>query len=211
MRTPQTPLARLLGALLLVAAFTVGTTHAQGLGISAGGNFDNLSDIEGDAQASFDNAASYHVGLFYDLTFGAIALRPGVIYVDVGAFDADGDFASEVDKLDIRLIEVPVDARVRLGTAPQFKPYALAGPVLRFNASNDDFTKDNIKDVSVGAGVGVGLELTVPGVGLTLYPEFRYQFGLSDFWDDDIEAANTTFSPSDSQLSTYMLRLGVAL
>ncbi len=208
MRTSSLSTTRLLGALLIVLGLSVGTAQAQGLGVLGGANFNRLSDIEGADGDTFDNASGYHVGLFYDLTLGPLALRPAVVYVDVGEFDT-GDLQASADRFDIRLVEVPIDARFRFGT-PLLSPYVMAGPVFRFNASNNDGFEDAFEDVSVGANVGLGVELSVPGVGLTLYPEVRYQFGISDFWDGDAEVFGADVDPQDSQLSTFMLRLGVA-
>lgn len=177
-------------------------THAQGLGIAGGINYDDFSDIEADT----DRAQGYHIGLFYDVTLGPLALRPGIFYMDVGDIEtSDTDAAQE--SFELQLIEIPVDARFRIGAAPLLKPYLMAGPVLRINASSDDFEGD-AEDFSLAANAGAGLELTLPGSGLRLYPEVRYAFGISDFADD--VGGISTADDSSARLNSFMLRLGIA-
>ncbi len=197
--------ALLIAFLFSFAAASVPAAQAQGLGVLAGTNYDDLSDIEDEGtDLSFDRNTGYHVGVFYDLTLGPVALRPAVVYVDAGSFDFD------TDDFDVRLIEVPVDARFRF-TAPFVKPYVLAGPVFRFNASNNDGDfEDAFNDVSVAAGVGLGIQLSIPGTSVALYPEARYQFGLSRFTDENVEIDGVSLS-DDPQLNAFMLRVGIAL
>ena len=191
-------IARLAGLAFLLAglaAFSAPDARAQ-LGVAGGLNYDNLSEIDADT----DRASGYHVGLFYDARLGPLSLRPGVFYMDVGEIEFEDD---EVDNFDLQLVEIPIDARFRFGAAPFLKPYLMAGPVFRINASSDDF-EGEVEDFSVAANAGVGVELTLPGSGLRLYPEVRYAFGISDFASDlGVEA-------STARLNTFMLRLGVA-
>ncbi len=209
MRTRLPSAARLLAVLLFTATLSVGAAQAQGLGILAGANYNQLSDIEGDREATFDNASGYHVGVFYDLSLGPLSLRPAIVYVDVGEFDFESENIDE--QFDLQLVEVPVDARFRFGT-PLLSPYVMAGPVFRFNASDNEGFEDAFEEVTVAGNVGFGLELSLPGVGLTFYPEFRYQFGLTQFFGDEFTVGGEEFTPSDDpKLNAFMLRLGVAL
>lgn len=188
-----------LAVLCLGFAFVgASSAHAQ-LGVAGGINYDDFSDIDADT----DRAQGYHIGLFYDARLGPLALRPGIFYMNVGDIEAD----DVDDSFDLQLIEIPVDARFRLGAAPFLKPYVMAGPVLRINASSDDFEGD-AEDFSLAANAGVGLELTLPGADLRLYPEVRYAFGISDFADD--VAGIDTASDGSARLNSFMLRLGVA-
>ena len=179
---------------------------AQGLGVAAGTNFDRLSEIEGDARASFDNATGFHVGIFYDLALGPLALRPGLVYVDVGAIDLEGDPGEE---LELELVEGPVDLRLRLAT-PVLTPYLLGGPVVRLNAGDDEILGAEQRDVSVAGPVGVAVEVPVPGLGLRLFSELRYPFGLTGVTDNEVRMGDVVFEPSeDPDLNAIKLRMGV--
>jgi hypothetical protein len=195
--------------LLAGAAAQPALAAAQGLGFAAGANFDELSEIEGDARASFDNATGFHVGVFYDVVLGPLAIRPGIVYVDVGEIDPQGDPGEELDELDLALVEVPVDLRLRL-TTPVLTPYLLGGPVVRFNAGDDEILGAEQRDVSVAGSLGVGVEVPVPGLGLRLFPELRYQFGLTGVTDDPVRVGDVVFEPSeDPELNAFMLRVGL--
>jgi len=110
-----------LFAFFLTGAFSPQTASAQ-LGFAVGGNFNDLSDIDSDPPTTFDNATGFHVGVFYDLGVGPVALRPGLFYMDAGDFDANGD-GFEAQSFDLQFIEVPVDVRFNVLTAPIVRPY----------------------------------------------------------------------------------------
>lgn len=193
-------------AMLFVGSFSTETSHAQ-IGIAVGGNFNELSDIESEPRATFDNATGFHIGVFYDLGVGPLALRPGVFYMDAGEFDANG--ASFSDRsFDLQLIEIPVDVRFNLLTVPVIRPYVMAGPVFRFAQTSDDDFKESLNDFSYAANVGFGLEIGSPVGGVTVYPEFRYAFGLSSITNDS-EFLGAS-ADTDQQLNAFMLRLGVS-
>jgi hypothetical protein len=173
--------------------------HAQ-LGIAGGANFNDIGDIrsEGD-QGRFENATGFHVGLFYDLALGPVAVRPGLFYMDVGTFEGEG--ATEVD---IDMVELPIDVRFRLATLPIVRPYLMAGPVFQL-AREEDESFDN---VNVAANIGLGTEISIPTVSLTLMPELRYAFGISRF-TDGFEFAGIEAESGGERLNSFMLRLGV--
>lgn len=182
--------------LALLGALAPNTAQAQ-LGIAAGANFDRLSDIDADTEG----ALGYHVGLFYDARLGPLGIRPGLFYTDVGDIEYD-TAEGAVEDFDLQLVEIPIDARLRLGGTPILTPYLLAGPVFRINASGDDFG-GNMKDFSMAANAGVGLEVNVQGTGLRLFPELRYSFGVNDI------ATDLGFEGEDARLNNFMIRLGL--
>lgn len=194
-----------LGLLALLLASNPKTASAQ-LGIAVGGNFNELSDID---SATFDNATGFHVGVFYDLGVGPVALRPGLFYMDAGDFDANGD-GFESQSFDLQFIEIPVDVRFNVLTAPIVRPYVLAGPVLRFAQTSDDDFKDSLKEISYAANVGFGIEIGPPVGGFTLYPEIRYAFGISSITDDNEFLGASFTADEDQQFNAFMLRLGVS-
>lgn len=202
---PLALLALFIGFIGLLAQ----PAQAQ-LGIAAGLNYDDLSDLDtGSAETSFDNASGYHIGLFYDLAVGPLALRPGVYYMDIGEFeDAEGIFNEGID---LSLIEVPVDVRLRLAPTPVLTPYLMGGPVFRFPSAESEDFEEVLEEVNIAGNVGAGLELSVPGLGLRLYPEVRYTFGLSNFTRDEFEVGGQNFTvEEEGRLNTFILRLGVA-
>lgn len=195
-----------LSSLLLAVMVSAPAATAQ-VGVAAGLNFDRFSDIEAD-RTSFENATGFHVGIFYDLPLGPIAIRPGVFYMDVGTIDIERD-GSVVESIDLNLFEVPVDLRIRMMT-PLIKPYATVGPVLRFASSDDEEFEDSLNNFSVAANIGLGLELGAPGAQIRLFPELRYSFGISNL-TDDVTFLGQQFSTEDNlRLNTFMVRLGVA-
>lgn len=197
----------LAAAFLCLLLFGARSASAQ-FGVAAGANFDRLSDISGDREATFENASGFHVGVFYDLPLGSLALRPGLFYMDVGGFDVESDLSS-VRNVDMSLIEVPVDLRLRMMT-PLIKPYASVGPVLRFASSSDDDFSESLTNFSVAGNLGLGLEIGAPGAQIRLFPEIRYSFGITRM-TDDIEFLGATFTAEEElRLNSFMLRLGIA-
>jgi hypothetical protein len=196
-----------LALLLMTATSGADTAYAQGLGISAGLNFSQLSDIDtGDQRATFDNASGWHVHLWLDLPIGAVAIRPGVRYMDAGDVFESGSLSGAAESIDATLLEVPVDVRFRL-PLPLLTPYVMAGPVLRFPMSDDG---ERFRSVSVAGGAGVGLELSLGG--MTLYPELKYTFGLTSYTEESYELGGVTFAPgSDQHLNAVMLSIGISL
>lgn len=202
--------ARIAMLGLIVAALSV-PAQAQ-VGVAVGLNFDSITDIDtGDREATFDNASGYHIGLFYDLAVGPVAIRPGIFYRRVQDVRVDIEDAGSTiaESFDLSMVEIPVDVRIRMAL-PIVKPYFLAGPVIGFASTGDDDFKDAVEDLTVAANIGIGVELNLPGFTPVLYPEIRYSFGVSRFMKEDLEIGDISFAAADSQrLNTFMLRLGV--
>lgn len=193
-------------ALMLLGASTL-PAQAQ-FGIAAGANFDSVSDIQNGQNVS-ENATGYHIGAVYDLSLGPVSLRPGLFYRKVGSYDFSDVSGAEVEELDVTAFEVPVDLRVTVLPTPLVSPYLVGGPNAFLPRSSEDDFDEDFEDVSFTFNIGVGANVSVPGVGLTLQPELRYEFGASDYISDDFDVGNTEFSPSDRKLSAYALRLNV--
>lgn len=184
----------LAGGLALAAA---PAAHAQ-FGIAGGVNFDRLSDAQTAGQnQSFESAQGYHVGVFYDLSLGPVGLRPGVFYTDVGRLTESGSS----DEIDLSLIEVPVDVRLRLPLIV-VSPYLSAGPVLRFSQPNDD-GRLSAKDFTLAGAAALGADFNLALI--KPFVEARYQFGL-DGIADEIPGVQTA---DGAQLNAVMVRVGV--
>lgn len=192
----------LLLVALLVSAAQPRESFAQ-FGISVGANFDNISDISGDREATFKSASGYHVGVHMELALGPLAFRPGLIYTDVGSLEARDRF-NTVQQVDVSLVEIPLDFRYRL-LLPIGQPYLTAGPVLRFaNKSNNEV---NLQDFTAAGNIGFGLELNA--AGLRPFVEARYQVGLQKFMNE-IQVGNIDITATDdARLNTFMLRAGI--
>ncbi len=190
---------------LLLAGAAARPAAAQ-LGIAAGLNYADFNDIDlGSRSASVDNASGYHLGVFLDLPFGAVAVRPGVFFRNVQDITYD-----VLDRnVDLNLIDVPIDLRLRL-PAPLVAPYLTAGPVITYASSSDEAFNDSVRDLSLSANVGAGVELSVPLLGLKLFPEVRYAFGVSNLVDDfEFLGASMRTDGESQRLNSFMLRLGV--
>lgn len=195
-----------LFALLLLGG-TAMPAQAQ-FGIAAGANFDSVSDVQGTSgvQDVQNTSTGYHIGAVYDLSVGPVNLRPGLFYRKIGSYDFS-DVSADVGDLDITAFEVPVDVRVTVVPLPFVSPYVVGGPNAFLPRSSEDDFDDDFEDVSFTFNVGVGADVSLPMVDLTLQPEFRYEFGASNYIDDDFEVEG--ISPSDRQLSAYAVRLNV--
>lgn len=206
--------ATISASALLLIIFLIGAdaAHAQGMGLSAGANFTELSDIEtGDREATFENATGWHIHLWFDLPLGPVALRPGLRYMDMGELFDQAELGTVIGGVNedqvVSLIEIPIDVRFRLGL-PLITPYVMAGPVLRFPAGSDD--DNRLESFSLAGGAGIGAELGLGG--MKLYPELKYTFGITRFTQESYEIGNVTISPDDDQrLNAVMLSLGIGL
>ncbi len=196
----------LIGVLLGWA----GSAQAQ-LGASVGLNFNRLSDINtGDTRATFKNSQGWHVALWLDVPLGPVALRPGLRYMDAGSLyrGASDGIPGIQDDFDVSLLEIPIDLRYRL-TFPLITPYVMAGPVLRFPTGADPEIEDNLERLSLAGSLGVGVEVNL--MGLRLYPELQYTFGVSRF-TKGFAVGDVTIEPDARQhLNVVMLRLGIGL
>jgi len=200
-------MTRFSGTALILLFATIGLlwqaapAHAQ-LGIAAGANFDNVGDIRsGEDEGRFENATGFHVGVFYDLAIGPAAIRPGLYYTDVGTFSFDG---ADPREFDIDMLELPIDVRFRLATLPIVRPYLTAGPVFQLAREEGE----GFENLNVAANIGLGTEISIPTVSLTLMPELLYKFGISRF-TDGFEFAGIEAETGGERLNTFMVRLGL--
>lgn len=193
--------------LLALVLLGVASAPAQAqFGVSAGADFDSVNDIraEGEDVRTLENATGYHLGVVYELGLGPIHLRPGLFYRKVGSFDFPDN-----ETFDVTAVEVPVDVRFTVIPFPIVSGYVLGGPKAVFPQSEGEFEDNALEDISYTFDVGVGANVSVPGVGLTLQPELRYEFGATDYIGEDFDIGGTTFEPTDRKLSAFALRLNV--
>ncbi len=190
-------------ALAACCALAAAQPAAAQIGVAIGANFDKASDFtNGSDDASFDNATGYHIGVFFDLPLGPVALRPGIFYTDVGSIKPESTF--DAPKVDASLVEIPIDVRYRV-LLPLAKPYVLAGPVFRFANGSDD--EISLTKFSMAGAAGLGVELSL--AGLRPFVEARYQFGVSKFVDDYEIGGVQVESSDDVKLNSFMIRAGL--
>lgn len=200
----------LTSIVLLAGLCAFSNVNAQGVGLSAGANFASLGDIDaGDGSATLENVAGWHVHLWFDLPLGPVAFRPGLRYMDAGRLfnpaESIGFGDDFVDDQVVTFLEVPLDVRVRM-QLPLVTPYVVAGPVLRF--ATDTNNKDRLEELSLAAGAGVGVEVGL--IGLRLYPELKYTFGVTRFAKEEYEFGDRTIRPDEDQrLNAVMLSVGI--
>lgn len=200
----------LVRSALLAALFLVGTVvpaQAQ-LGVSAGLNFDSASDIETTTNtqenATLENSTGYHVGLVYDLGLGPVNVRPGLFYRKLGH-----TYELPDSQADVAAWEVPVDLRLTLISTPLVSPYILVGPKASFMQSDvQEFQDESLENVSYSIAFGIGTEVSLGSLA-TLQPELRYDYGATNYIDDEFEIGDTTFKQEDPKLSAFALRLNV--
>lgn len=196
--------------------------RAQDLGIVAGLNYGSVEDVDfGDAETTYQERSGYHVGIYLDLGLGPFAVRPGVRYIEAGPLfnglsdalrdDQGVGVAEGLDNFDVNMFVVPVDIRLEL-PFPLVQPYAFGGPEMRFastsSASSD--LADDLRQNELTGNLGVGAQITVPGIGVTLSPEARYTFGLTGLMGETINVAGRSFETAGAQkVNMFFLSLGL--
>ncbi len=194
-----------LTLILMIVILTPMQAGAQ-LGIAAGLNYDELSDISGDREAAFDNTNGYHVGVFYDVSLASVGLRVGVFYRD--ASDVDVSISGAEDVFDLTAWDIPIDIRFNLSATPFIRPYVMVGPVFSFPSSGADEYDSALENVSISGNIGAGLELSLGSI--RLYPEVRYSVGVSRFMKDKFSISGVEFDADEIQRqNSIMLRLGI--
>jgi len=193
--------------LVFILTLWPGSAHAQ-FGVAAGLNFERLSDIEAfNVKTTFDNANGYHVGVFYDLGLGVAGIRIGAFYRDLGEFDAGDSVQEDLQKVDMTMIDFPVDVRVNLTSTPAVSPYVLAGPVFSLPSSGNDVIDGTLESLFISGNVGFGVSLNLGGI--RLLPEFRYAIGISRLVKDGAQIGGVDLVANNTKVNTAMLRLGV--
>ena len=191
-------------ALGLVCALPT-SAEAQ-IGILAGYNRDTLEEFLPENGFDLtDITDGYHVGVFLNFNLATFSLRPALIYHRMPALVAmAGD---EQVRFDIDMVEIPLDFRIRL-PLPVVQPYVLGGPVLTFPSSTFSGVDDLLTARPVRAEFGVGLELDL---GLRLWPEVRYGFGIGSLMESDVEVGSRVLrGDGEPRHDTLTLRLGIS-
>lgn len=193
-------------ALALGVACALPAAAEAQIGILAGYNRDTLAEFLPENGFDLTDAADgYHVGVFLNFNLATFSIRPAVIYHRMPELAAmAGD---ERVRFDIDMVEIPLDFRIRL-PLPAIQPYVLGGPVLTFPSSKFSGVDDILTARPVRAEFGVGLEFDV---GLRLWPEVRYGFGIGSLMGSDVAVGSRVLQgDGEPRHDTLTLRLGIS-
>gem|GEM_PF-4552488 len=193
----------LLGLGLAITTPQVMTAQ---IGVVAGYNRDLIEKfVPANGFDLTDTTNGFHVGVFFNINLGLIGIRPAVIYHQVPNLVATA--GTETTPFDIELVEVPLDLRLRI-PVPVLRPYFLAAPVFTFPSSSVSGVNNQLGPRPIRAEFGAGFELDL---GIRLWPEIRYGFGLQALMDSGIPAGDQTLvGEGNPRLNTFTLRLGVS-
>jgi len=184
-------------------------------GVTLGLNFASLGDVEvTDQETTYDSRTGWHAGVFAAGDLGPVGVRAGLLYVDAGSlFDGLADAPGLPDDFDddfrVRYLSLPVDFQWRF-VLPPIRPYLLAGPEFRFDLTSDDAFEENMKGATVAANIGVGLEMGLPLLGVTVTPEIRYVFDLQGITEETLSIGGADFDTDGAyEGSAWQIRLHV--
>ncbi len=166
---------------LVIAIFSLSITNAQDLdmfnyGVIIGVNYGSTDDLNISGGFSgisetirSDKKTGYHAGLFFQINFNNMYVRPEVIYSLSKTNYNDTEFSQEK-------IEIPL-----LYGFTVLKPISVFfGPSLQYTLTSDltdvEFQKIDIKnELAVNAQIGIALQL-----GKQIRLDARYQRGVSE-------------------------------
>lgn len=212
-----------LSTLVLTIALGLalaGTPAKAQLGVAGGYNLDMISNpgFSSSTTNSFESTGGFNIGLFYNFPLGdRLSIRPGV-FLQQSSFEwkLDGVKFSPLEE-DLRVVRIPFDVRYRIPMGGM-TPYVTAGPGVNFVQTNQHDLRmvlsgqESGSTVFASVNVGVGLELPVPSLGLSLQPELRYGQALSGFVEESYTIRTVEYEAEDSlSINNLSFRLGISL
>jgi hypothetical protein len=155
---------------ILLVILGVNSIHAQSSwGLRGGLNYNSNGDFLSEASEVYKNPksnAGYHVGLFKKIDLLGFFLRPELVYTSTSS-------SYNGDDLNISKVDLPLN----LGSGFIGPTYIFAGPSLQYVLSSEFAgvdTATSLKDITVGANIGLGLSLNKINIDL------RYERGLTE-------------------------------
>lgn len=201
--------------IALITAMLVGASHnanAQiNYGFAAGPNVTILEvDFANVQNPSYDAVIGFFAGITAGLNLGPASVHAGVTYINAGAI-FDGTEFLERDDFNVGFVAIPVDVRVFLPISPLASPYLLGIGEMRYRLdlsdAHADF-EDALTRQSVAAGIGVGVRLNIPGIGLRIAPEVRYAIDVTGISEGDVTIGEELIRIRDD-FRADMLRFGL--
>lgn len=206
-------------SLFLGLVMVASPAQAQ-LGAAAGYNLDmfNSPSFSSSASNSFDSGGSFSAGLYFNFPLGErLALRPGLFLQQSSIeWNIEGNEPWGAIEDDLRVASIPIDVRYRL-PGDQFTPYVLAGPGFNFVHTDQPDLRHVMSGQQTGSThymdvhVGIGVEIPVVALGLSLQPEVRYNHALAGFLQEDYIVRTVEYAADGSQrLNNLGFRLGIS-
>ena len=159
-----------LSLCILLVTLGVNSIHAQSSwGLRGGLNYNSNGDFLSEASEVYKNPksnAGYHVGLFKKIDLLGFFLRPELVYTSTSS-------SYNGEDLNMSKIDLPLN----LGSGFIGPTYIFAGPSLQYVLSSEFAgvdTATSLKDITVGANIGLGLSLNKINIDL------RYERGLTE-------------------------------
>lgn len=191
-----------LGLILIGGTAIAQTSYGikGGLNYGATGDYENYSQVIGDASTVVDGEekTGYHLGVFAKLEFLGIFLQPEVIYTrlntDYGQFDYN------IDKIDAPvLVGINVIGPLNIKAGPSFQY------ILKNELENTNLSISNVEnEISVGYQVGMGI--TFGNLGL----DARYEGAFEENNAFGKAAMDQNFK-IDSRPSQWILSVSYSL
>lgn len=202
-------------------AFGVQQANAQqdiSYGVKGGISFYNVNTSVSAGGFSIDETSDRRIGFaigayavvpFHEL----FSFQPELMFVQKGGKEADGDdefFGGGDTELILNYIDLPLLVRFNIPIETDLNPYLVAGPTVgflvgateKFDGESNDIS-DEINSLNFGFNIGAGVNFGQLNVDL------RYEFGLSNIYDDDEDDFDDFFDFSfDVTTSGLMLTVG---
>ncbi len=148
--------------MIIALLFIGGSVMAQasygvkaGLNYGATGDYENYSQVMGDASTVVDGKekAGYHLGGFAKFEFLGIFLQPEIVYTSLNTEYSDFDY--QVNKIDAPLLlGLNVLGPLNIKAGPSFQY------ILKNDLENTDLKISDVEnEITMGYQVGLGLEL----------------------------------------------------
>ncbi|MCH8556551.1 MAG: PorT family protein [Balneolia bacterium] len=171
--------------------------------VSAGGfSIDETSD----RRLGFVLGA-YAIVPFHDM----FAFQPELLFVQKGGNDSNGDddFFGGDTELILNYIDIPLLVRFNVPIETNLNPYLIAGPSVgflvsateKFDGESED-ASDFLNSLNFGFNIGAGVNFGQLNVDL------RYEFGLSNIFDDEDDFDDFFELNFDVTTSGLMLTVG---
>lgn len=210
----HTPFGCLVAVVIFAFVPEPHEAHAQlRYGFSAGPNITSVEvDFENAEQPSYDAVVGFFAGVAAGLSLGPASIHAGATFINAGAIFDGSDFM-ERDNFNVNFVAIPVDVRVYFPISLIASPYLLGSGELRYRldlSDADQEFEESLTRQSAAAGIGAGIRLNVPGLGLRISPEIRYAIDVTGISDGDVTVGDE-FRRIRDEFKLDMLRFGLVV
>ena len=189
--------ARLIFAGVLFLALAAGARPAYADGIGFGAKFGPLFPSISKEVTNFDNRTGWLGGIWFGGNrSGAVGIQVDVLY---GKKNVPSPLVLGGD-VDVHFLEIPVMARINLGTSSKAAGYILVGPSFDINLKselNSLDVKSQYESLDLGIIGGAGVEIS------RFLVEGRYNWGLRNVVNGDL------LNTSEIKTRTFVILFGV--